>query len=450
MGSYWMSEFPDIFQKLKDLLPEDCCRQQKFVVDTEHGKRCEKKAGEELLNHICKSHPDKAIHVVSEWLRLSMEACYRMGVSFGFYDMLELTEKVKASVDNVFKTLKEGDDPNESVQNAIMGDVTSILDAGKMNESGLHVAGMAISGARGKKQIRQLIGARGFLSPGALGYGLEEDIHNAFLFKEPLTKGMDWNTAFYAAMNARSSMCDKKLGTGHAGALTRKLVFALWPFKIVEDDCGSDESERSLVTCKSHDGFCAKCYGALANGELPSVGYPAGLIAAQSIGERGTQLSMQSFHTGTRAFDMSVVRKILSGKDEGADGQKIDYFDGMEKASEFVKRFKSESAYSDILDRHFELLWRILFDRTSSDKSFDACNHSLDAVIDDHDTITRLSYSRQAVNLLLAAMGTEKEAEKGTRLKMRKNASAVSCAYMQIRGKKSNPSAQAILQQQSL
>jgi hypothetical protein len=69
-----------------------------------------------------------------------------------------------------------------------------------------------------------------------------------------------------------------------------------------------------------------------------------------------------------------------------------------------VARFKNEPAYHDLLDRHFELLWRDLFDNEKN---------SLGGVIDAHDAITSLSYSRQAVNLLLAAMN-ETKVEIGT------------------------------------
>ena len=485
MGSYWMSVFPDVLEDLKKVLPGDCCREQDFFHS--ENTRLPKEVAEKLLEHICVKHPEKAIHVVSEWLRLSLKVCSRIGVSFGFYDMLELARNVEKDVNAIsdekikeaFNSLK-GDNPNEKpkdpnklVENAIMKKVESILVSPKMEASGLHVAGMAISGARGKKQVRQLIGARGFLSPGTLGYDLKEDVSKTFWFDVPLTKGMEWEKAFYAAMNARSSMCDKKLGTGHAGALTRKLVFALWNFKTVEgrdensSDCHTHQGKtinciekvddkvplekriigyccaddikapngieilkageiitadvvkkirefgiqeiriRSVLTCECTGGVCAKCYGALPNGALPHVGYPAGLIAAQSIGERGTQLSMQSFHTGTRAFDMGVVRKILSNHDEIYNVEKkkmikINYFNCLEKASAFVERFKGESAYADILDRHFEILWRVMFDNGNRTGTG---NYTLNAVIGAHDMITQLAYSRQGINVLLAVKG---------------------------------------------
>ena len=61
---------------------------------------------------------------------------------------------------------------------------------------------------------------------------------------------------------------------------------------------------RTILTCKSHNGVCAKCYGAnMATGEPVQVGEAVGIIAAQSIGEPGTQLTMRTFHTGGVAGD---------------------------------------------------------------------------------------------------------------------------------------------------
>ena len=63
---------------------------------------------------------------------------------------------------------------------------------------------------------------------------------------------------------------------------------------------------RTILTCKSHIGVCAKCYGAnMATGEAVQVGESVGIIAAQSIGEPGTQLTMRTFHTGGVLFDFS-------------------------------------------------------------------------------------------------------------------------------------------------
>src|ERR1035441_8244302 len=125
---------------------------------------------------------------------------------------------------------------------------------------------------------------------------------------------MSSESAFFSAMNSRSSMCDKKLGTRQAGYLTRRLVTALWHYRVSAGDCGSEDADRSILTCAVREGCCAACYGRLPNGASAPIGFPVGLIAAQSIGERGTQLSMQSFHTGQKAFSILDVLDILDGR----------------------------------------------------------------------------------------------------------------------------------------
>ena len=84
----------------------------------------------------------------------------------------------------------------------------------------------------------------GFLSPGPIGF--DADL-GRFLILSSLVDGMRPDEAFWAAMNARSSMCDKKLGTGHAGDLTRYLVFALWPFTVTGEDCGSARGQSQCT-----------------------------------------------------------------------------------------------------------------------------------------------------------------------------------------------------------
>ena len=75
---------------------------------------------------------------------------------------------------------------------------------------------------------------------------------------------------------------------------------------------------RTMLTCKSHNGACSKCYGAnLATGQAVQVGEAVGIIAAQSIGEPGTQLTMRTFHIGgaaSRAAVASSVEAKASGK----------------------------------------------------------------------------------------------------------------------------------------
>ena len=194
------------------------------------------------------------------------------------------------------------------------------------------VATMVLSGANGRKQAPQILWRRGNLE------GLEDKDRE---IESSLVRGMSWEELFAASWNARRSMCDKKLSTAKAGDLTRRLVFALWP-RFVETE---------------------------------------GLVAAQSIGERGTQLAMQSFHAGTRALDVEASKDLLLKgirvvRDE--NGKVIrDESGKTEVETDFVKTGNFESflaavtengnnEYGKLDRRHFELLWKWLLE--SADK----------------------------------------------------------------------------------
>ena len=214
-------------------------------------------------------------------------------------------------------------------------------------------ADMVNSGANGAKQIKQFTNPRGLLATGKLGFVPSEEVKRKFDIQGSLVGGMSWEDIFWSSFNARASMCDKKLNTGKAGDLTRCLVYALRPVTITCKKCKTpDGGKRSILNCGCETGICAACYGALSDGTLPEVGYPAGLIAAQSIGERGTQLSMKSAHAGKSQVDIEFVRAlILSGK-------KAKTYD------EFYKCLCGEDGaitpYRDLDPRHVQLLWRVL------------------------------------------------------------------------------------------
>lgn len=308
-----------------------------------------KDAGLKLLHRLASEHPEEAPEVIADWMRLAFRVCTRIGVSFGYYELLDLADRLAPEI--------TGDADNKALDKLADKELERIL-AGRssMSDPALHFAAMAQSKARGKKQVRQLVAARGHLDPGATGFD-RKAWEGKFRIGSSLARGMSPAEAFWAAMNARSSMCDKKLGTGHAGGLTRHLVFALRAERIVSPDCGNGlpEEQRSPVSCGESTGFCAKCYGRLPHGGFPTVGFPAGLVAAQSIGERGTQLSMQSFHIGERQIDIGVVRKTL-----GLGGsKKVDRFEYLQsgEAEEFAAFFQEADAYKDLEARHFHLLW---------------------------------------------------------------------------------------------
>ncbi len=221
---------------------------------------------------------------------------------------------------------------------------------------------MSDSGARGSdKQIKQLAGMRGLMAD-TTGRTIELPI------KSNLREGLDVLEYFISAHGARKGLSDTALRTADSGYLTRRLVDVSQDLIIREVDCcegheipgmwikaftdgreviesleeritgryscetvydedgemivkanhmitpkraariiatGVDKVKiRTILTCKSHIGVCAKCYGAnMATGEAVQVGEAVGIIAAQSIGEPGTQLTMRTFHTGGVAGD---------------------------------------------------------------------------------------------------------------------------------------------------
>ena len=212
---------------------------------------------------------------------------------------------------------------------------------------------MADSGARGSKnQIRQLAGMRGLIA-NTSGATIEMPIRANY------REGLNILEYFISSRGARKGLADTALRTADSGYLTRRLVDVSQEVIIREDDCGTTDgidvyeiregryrSEdfkdadgnvlvsreklmndqdaakivatgaekvkvRSVLTCGLKNGVCAHCYGAsLANGQLINIGEAVGIIAAQSIGEPGTQLTMRTFHTGGIASAEDITQGL--------------------------------------------------------------------------------------------------------------------------------------------
>jgi DNA-directed RNA polymerase subunit beta' len=224
---------------------------------------------------------------------------------------------------------------------------------------------MADSGARGSAaQIRQLAGMRGLMAKPD-GSIIETPITANF------REGLDVLQYFISTHGARKGLADTALKTANSGYLTRRLVDVAQDLVVTEDDCGTAEGltmnpvieggnvvealrdrvlgrvtaedlykndklvapagtlldermvakldeigvdqvkVRSPITCETRYGVCAKCYGRdLARGHLVNVGEAVGVIAAQSIGEPGTQLTMRTFHIGGAASRAAAVSSI--------------------------------------------------------------------------------------------------------------------------------------------
>ncbi len=237
---------------------------------------------------------------------------------------------------------------------------------------------MLDSGARGsKEQIRQLSGMRGLMAkPQKSGAEGGQIIENPILanFKE----GLSVLEYFISTHGARKGLADTALKTADAGYLTRRLVDVAHDVIIHEEDCGTlrglvctelknneevvaslserilgrvsvhdvqhpltgeilvhsgeeiteeiakkiEESPierveiRSVLTCESKHGVCAKCYGRnLATNRMVQKGEAVGVIAAQSIGEPGTQLTLRTFHVGGIASNIAAVSNVTSRYD---------------------------------------------------------------------------------------------------------------------------------------
>ncbi|MEG0559235.1 MAG: DNA-directed RNA polymerase subunit beta' [Muribaculaceae bacterium] len=237
---------------------------------------------------------------------------------------------------------------------------------------------MLDSGARGSKdQIRQLSGMRGLMAkPQKSGAEGGQIIENPILanFKE----GLSVLEYFISTHGARKGLADTALKTADAGYLTRRLVDVAHDVIITEEDCGTlrglvcteiknnedvvaslgerilgrvsvhdvvdpitgevivesgveineamaarisaspiEQVEiRSVLTCESKKGVCAKCYGRnLSNNRMVQKGEAVGVIAAQSIGEPGTQLTLRTFHVGGVASNIAAVSSIVSRYD---------------------------------------------------------------------------------------------------------------------------------------
>jgi len=233
---------------------------------------------------------------------------------------------------------------------------------------------MADSGARGSAaQIRQLAGMRGLMAKPD-GSIIETPIIANF------REGLDVLQYFISTHGARKGLADTALKTANSGYLTRRLVDVAQDLVVTQQDCGTDDGlslvpiveggdiilplrdrvlgrvtvsdacapgsdkviipsgtlldetwvdmieeegideirVRSAITCKTRHGICASCYGRdLARGHRVNIGEAVGVIAAQSIGEPGTQLTMRTFHIGGAASRSATINQVQT-KNKGA------------------------------------------------------------------------------------------------------------------------------------
>ena len=262
---------------------------------------------------------------------------------------------------------------------------------------------MAHSGARGSAaQMKQLSGMRGLMAKPS-GEIIETPIISNF------KEGLNVLEYFNSTHGARKGLADTALKTANSGYLTRRLVDVAQDCIVVEHDCGTSEGLilkpviesgeeivslsdrvlgrvpcedvidpatneiivkkgdiieekhlsaidksnlleikiRSVLTCETKNGVCAKCYGRdLARGTAVNIGEAVGVIAAQSIGEPGTQLTMRTFHIGGTAqvMDQSYVESSVDGKIEIND---LNMLEDSEKRKIIIGRTTSVSVIDE-------------------------------------------------------------------------------------------------------
>ncbi len=284
----------------------------------------------------------------------------------------QIIADAEAVIDEISDEFNEGLLSEEERSGAVLktweqatNDVTSALQRGLDRYNPIFM--MADSGARGSmSQIRQLAGMRGLIA-NTSGKVIEIPIRANY------REGLNILEYFISSRGARKGLADTALRTADSGYLTRRLVDVSQDVIIREDDCGAtdglevfdikegsesiesmherligrylvedfvdeetgevlvskdkmmDDNDadiivgrgvetikiRSILNCRAKHGVCKKCYGSdLASGQPVTVGEAVGIIAAQSIGEPGTQLTMRTFHTGGVASAEDITQGL--------------------------------------------------------------------------------------------------------------------------------------------
>jgi len=309
---------------------------------------------------------------------LGYKMAFKGGLSFNLEDVIipkekeDLIQQGYSEVEQINQIIDTWTHINSKLSNILMKQLAE-------DDKGFNSVYMMLdSGARGsREQIRQLSGMRGLMAkPQKSGAEGAQIIENPILsnFKE----GLSVLEYFISTHGARKGLADTALKTADAGYLTRRLVDVSQDVIINEVDCGTlrglaataiknndeviaslyerilgrvsvhdvphpttgeilvsageeiteeiaekiDKSPierveiRSVLTCESRHGVCAKCYGRnLATGQMVQKGEAVGVIAAQSIGEPGTQLTLRTFHVGGIASNIAAENRIITKYD---------------------------------------------------------------------------------------------------------------------------------------
>ena len=317
-----------------------------------------KKTMGQIIEKVISTHGlTKSAEVIDYIKALGFKYSTLAGITFSMDDVKvpeakkQLLKEADKKVETIRKQYARGLITNDERYNAVIDvweDTTKkVSDAMEDNFDELNPIYMMVkSGARGNmNQLRQIAGIRGLMAS-TTGKAVEIPIKSSF------AEGLDALEYFISAHGARKGLSDTALRTADSGYLTRRLVDVSQDIIVREHDCGTEEGiivydikdgnqiiekmqerligrfpvkdvidpktneiivdtnkiveagiekleVRSVLGCHSKHGVCQKCYGmGLARRDLVSIGESIGIIAAQSIGEPGTQLTMRTIHSG--------------------------------------------------------------------------------------------------------------------------------------------------------
>uniref|UniRef100_A0A832EK03 DNA-directed RNA polymerase n=1 Tax=Desulfacinum infernum TaxID=35837 RepID=A0A832EK03_9BACT len=354
--------------------------------------------------HVTHGDPDKTAALAQWIMETGFKTATAYGLSFGLFDIPTRQEVLGLG--------------HFGPEEALDEKLHRWLHAESAREKPNPLALLYTSGAKGSlSQIRQLGLRRGQLQDirmQDIGPPVEGNFRDGVA---PLE--------YYLGSHAgRRTMCEKKLSVAAAGDFTRLLVEACYPLMIRTDDCGTpagipletasekacflgrclvgdgtvlDEKRlesqewaeeavrvRSVLTCRASEAFgygavCQRCYGwDLSRRDFPPLGFPVGVLAAQSIGERGTQLTMRTFHTGGagagRALTSQLdrMKKLLALKplkdvqapppyaEEKGSLQKLLQHEGLDALRRLCLTFFHDIYEGAVDERHMEVVLKAM------------------------------------------------------------------------------------------
>ncbi|MCX8069894.1 MAG: hypothetical protein N2738_05260 [Thermodesulfovibrionales bacterium] len=372
-----------------------------------------KQIKEEIKSKYSKLQRADFINYVQELMQRGFNNITKKGLTISLFDFDNLMVK-KVDREKIFSELVHTHtNDSENLYEKWKTKVKETIESNVKAEPTNPVSILCTSGARGDiNTLTQLAGMRGMMQG---SFGTTEPVRSNF------REGLNVLEFFVSTYGSRSSLADKKLTVAVAGDLTRRLIYSAMDILITEDDCGSDEGiilhrrlygryaledleeagikkgmmitkmmedklgklnrgllVRSPITCKAEYGICKKCYGIdLSTCKEPERCLAVGVIAAESIGERGTQLSMRTFHTGGvkdtgQNVGLSKVKGLFEGKDwyESLDIRNLSYQEQLNTIVNYFLDSMSKEYKNAIDDIHFEIILKSML-KVDGDRGYE-------------------------------------------------------------------------------